>query len=975
MKFNYLTSFIRDYLIAILSFLLIFLLTIFVYQETSKKAEERSAKLFDVRANQATEAIKSRMYDYIQILVGAKALFVASDTVERKAWREYYKNLNLDENYPGIQGIGYTQSIRPGELRKVKQNLIAEGFPDFVITPRGKRPEYTAIIYLEPFNARNRRAFGYDMFSDPVRQSAMRMARDTKQATMSAKVRLVQETGKNEQTGFLIYLPVYRKNLDPQSITDRQKLIKGYIYSPFRAGDLMRAILGDDFNDLDVEVYDGANITKKGLIYSTTPNLLYGTKSREYTRLNTLTIGNHTWRLYITGKPRFDQSADSELPFFILVGGSIISLLMFFIIWSLSNVRRSNRLKQTITDNATAALFIINSKGYCTFMNPAAEKMTGFTFEEMAEDTLHNKLHYKYPDGRPMPASDCPMYTALTVSGPLHNYETVFFRKDGSALNVSCEVQPILESGREAYAIIEARDITNEKRAQEAIVESEKRFRMMADNAPVMIRITDDRKQVMYGNKQWIDFTGLTLHETKTQGWQQLIHPKDLAGFNEIFSKAVVDKSAFRVEYRMRRRDGKYRWVVGTNTPRLGANNEFLGHISSIIDITEIKKAEQKIKQNAELLQKLFLEVPAVVGLVRVPDFQYVLANPLYRQLYGNRQLVGKTIQEAHSRTEIGKLKQRLEKVYATGEVFVGNEMPVTVEDEAGNEVMSGFFNLVYQPLLDVKGGVEAILIFAVDVTELVKTRKNIAIANDELSEKNIELLRINNDLDSFVYTASHDLKSPIANMEGLVTLLRDILQGKLEEQDGQVLDMVASSINKLKRTIADLAEITKVQKDLQSEVEPLKFSAKLQDVLTDIEPLVQESGATIETDFKVDQILYAPKNLRSIIYNLVSNGIKYRSSGRVPVVKVCTYQEDNFIVMEVSDNGLGIKEDQQHKLFSMFRRLHTHVEGTGIGLYIIKRIIENNGGRIEVISELDKGTTFKVYFKQETQKLKPVAS
>jgi signal transduction histidine kinase len=307
----------------------------------------------------------------------------------------------------------------------------------------------------------------------------------------------------------------------------------------------------------------------------------------------------------------------------------------------------------------------------------------------------------------------------------------------------------------------------------------------------------------------------------------------------------------------------------------------------------------------------------------------------------------------------------KIEEVFATGKPYVGDEVPVTITPTFDGPPMQAYFNLVYQPLKDVNGNVEAVLVFAIEVTELVTARSGLLGANEELSEKNNELLRINNDLDNFVYTASHDLKSPIANIEGLVTLLRDILQGKMDAEDEKVLDMVTNSVNKLKQTIGDLTEITKVQKDLQSKLEPLKFNETLHDVLSDINGLVDETGTRIKIDFDVDAILYARKNLRSIMYNLVSNAVKYRSPDRTPEVQVKTYRQDGYVVLEVADNGLGIKTEHQHKLFSMFKRLHTHVEGTGIGLYIVKRIIENNGGRIKVESEVGKGTTFRVYFKE----------
>ncbi|MHA6248559.1 CHASE domain-containing protein [Pontibacter sp. CAU 1760] len=966
MRVARLARFIRDYYIAVFSFLLIFLLTLFIYSETKKKAEEQSSRAFTIRSNQATAAIERRMNNYIQVLIGAKAFFMASDSVGRKDWHKYYDALSIEKNYPGIQGMGYAQYVKPADLRTHEQKVRAEGYEQYQVNPVGKRDAYTPIIYLEPFSDRNLRAFGFDMFSEATRRSAMRIARDTKMPTMSGKVRLVQENGEDEQAGFLIYLPLYKNNVSPESIKDRQQFIRGFVYSPFRAEDLITAILRQNYKDIDIEVYDGNSLEESSLLYRTDSISHYhaGT-GRKFNRLKNITFANHTWRLYISADEDFGRNANSDLPYFILMGGGIISLLMGFIIWSLSNNRRSNRLKQTITDNATAALFILDKNGYCTFMNPAAEEMTGYSLEEIQEKSLHDMVHHKHPDGSPFLVQDCKIRIALSAKETLRAFEDVFIRKDGTFFHVSCSVQPIEDGISDTFAIIEVRDITDEKRSQQAIIESEARFRTMADNAPVMIWVGDTTGACVYVNKQWIDFTGLTFKESINIGWRSVVSEEQMAEYGKVFQNAAAESKAFKLEMRMRRRDGELRWVINTAMPRFGVNGEFLGHIGSIIDITEIKEAERKVKQNAELLQKLFLEVPAVVGLVRASDMQYVLANPPYRQLYGNRPLVGKTVYEVHPREEGIGLFRQLERVLKTGKPFVGNEMQAAFGTGKNGQLTHGYFNLVYQPLLDSDGKVEAVLLFAVEVTELVRARKELLTANVEMSEKNKELLRINNDLDSFVYTASHDLKSPVANMEGLATLLRDVLQDKLSESDAQVLDMVQEAVNKLKGTISDLAEITKVQKELQSEVEPLSIANMLESITHDIKSLIVASGAKIQVSLEVRDILYARKNLRSIIYNLVSNAIKYKSPERAPEVRIATYREDEYVVLEVQDNGLGIKKEQQHKLFTMFKRLHSHVEGTGIGLYIVKRIIENNGGRIEVESELGQGTTFKVYFKQ----------
>lgn len=259
----------------------------------------------------------------------------------------------------------------------------------------------------------------------------------------------------------------------------------------------------------------------------------------------------------------------------------------------------------------------------------------------------------------------------------------------------------------------------------------------------------------------------------------------------------------------------------------------------------------------------------------------------------------------------------------------------------------------------------------------LIQEQKLIAVNNElearvkqrtkELETANGELKRINADLDSFVYATSHDLRSPLASLDGLFHVLTKKLEGdgKLDEKENQMLDMIQGSLGKFRRTLDDLTKVIRVQKDLEEEKMIVSFHEVLEDVKTDIAPLISESQAQITTNFQVPEISYARKNIRSILYNLLSNAIKYRSPERpVHVILTTRGLSGNTAVLTVSDNGLGIRSDQTHKLFTMFKRLHNHVEGSGIGLYMIKKIVENNSGTIEVTSELDKGTTFTVLFR-----------
>ncbi|NDK56678.1 sensor histidine kinase [Pontibacter fetidus] len=233
---------------------------------------------------------------------------------------------------------------------------------------------------------------------------------------------------------------------------------------------------------------------------------------------------------------------------------------------------------------------------------------------------------------------------------------------------------------------------------------------------------------------------------------------------------------------------------------------------------------------------------------------------------------------------------------------------------------------------------------------------------NEELMHKNQELLRINTDLDNFVYTASHDLKAPVINLEGLVEVLKEDLGDNTHHP---ILDRITASINRLKNVITDLTEVARLQ-DSNATKEVVELQGLLEEVKEDLQLNMERKGARIHSNLQGFSLLrYPRKNLRSIVYNLLSNAIKYSSPDRVPEINVTmTQPSPEQLVLSIADNGLGMNEAQRDKVFQMYRRMHTHVEGSGLGLYIVKRILENNGDRIEVESEEGVGSTFKIYFK-----------
>ncbi|WP_158267640.1 CHASE domain-containing protein [Adhaeribacter arboris] len=917
---------------------------------------------------QAREALNRWVINYFQVLKGGKALFAASGKVTRQEWKNYIGALEVTKNYPGIQGIGFAQVIHPAQLSKHIQEVKNLGFPEYRVSPEGLRSLYTPIVFIEPFSGRNLRAFGFDMFSEPVRRLAMEKARDSGKPTLTSKVRLVQETQEDRQPGFLLYLPVYQQHITPATLAERRQLLTGFVYSPFRAKDFMTTIFNHNFNDLNIEVYDGIVLTPENLLYDSNifkPNKNSHAPVPVFTRVLPLQIEDHTWTLKFTQIVE-PPSSDKNLPDLILAGGGIISFLIFLAMYLVANTRRFNQLKQTITDNATAALFMMDANGYCTFMNPAAEAMVGYTLEEIQQKPLHDMIHHTRPDGSPYPLHECPIDRALPTNNNMRAHEDVFIRKDGTFFPVSCAASPIYEHGVPVSTVIEVRNITDEQESRIALEESEARFRNMADSAPVLIWMSSNEGKITYVNKQWLEFTGQTLAEALDHGWDKAVHPEDKEKVKAIYNNARNKKVSYQVDYRIRRHTGTYRWVASTATPRFDNKGQLLGYIGSISDITERKEAEKRLKENADLLHQIFLEVPAIVALIRATDQVYMLANPMFSKLHGNRPLLGRNIREANPALNRVGFAEHINKVVTTGKPFVGKELPITFENEGRTQ--TGYFNLVLQPLTTSRNQVAVVLLFAVEVTELVESRKKLLTTNEELQQTNAELRRINTDLDNFVYTASHDLKAPIANLEGLTTDLKYTLRDQIGDDEKLLLTLIADSILKLKRTIVDLTEITKAQKEASAPKEYLNFAEVLDDVIADLQPILDKANTKLHISLEAPDVFYARKNLRSILYNLLSNAVKYCSPGKAPNIRISTVDAGDFILLTVADNGLGIRSDQQSKLFNMFKRVHTHVEGSGIGLYIMKRIVENNGGRIELISKEGEGSTFHVYFQKEKQ-------
>jgi CHASE1-domain containing sensor protein len=281
------------------------IVTIYASANVAINIDTEAKREFEFACSQIELRINARMAAHEQILMSAAALFNASDEVTREQWRNFVLQQKVEQHLPGIQGIGFALLIPRERLAQHIQEFRSQGFADYNVRPEGDRESYTSIIYLEPFSGRNLRAFGYDMFSEPVRRRAMEQAMDLDAPVLSGKVILVQETGQDVQAGTLMYVPVYRKGMPTDTIADRRAAIYGWAYSPYRMSDLMQGILiGSDLvagKPIRLQVFDNDQLSADSLIYDSMSKAEMETVNESQILLQTPTAFNdRIWRLCFT---------------------------------------------------------------------------------------------------------------------------------------------------------------------------------------------------------------------------------------------------------------------------------------------------------------------------------------------------------------------------------------------------------------------------------------------------------------------------------------------------------------------------------------------------------------------------------------------------------------------------------------------------------------------------------------------------
>jgi PAS domain S-box-containing protein len=707
---------------------------------------------------------------------------------------------------------------------------------------------------------------------------------------------------------------------------------------------------------------------------------------------------------------------------------------------------------------------------------------------EIKDQGIGELLNKVYSTGEKFTANEFPVM--LLRNGKM---ETLFLNFVYEAIRDS--------EGNISGIMVIAMDVTLQAIARKKIEESEKRFRNVADTAPVLIWMSDTQKLCNYFNKAWLNYTGRSMEEEFGNGWLEGVHADDLQKCLYAYVTAFEKQEKFYLEFRLRRYDGKYRWISNYAVPRISLDGTFEGYIGACMDIDErvlyqerLKESEEKLSIVIEASELGTWELNLITREIKYSDrYLEILGYPnriklthaeLLQHLHPDDQKIRENaFREAfltgvlHYETRIIRKDQTLHWIEAKGKVFydkqkrpsyvVGTVRDITDEklfqqrlqqrehkfrlladsmpqhvwtsDPAGN--LNYFNRSVYDytglsassllekkwleivhpldleatqkawdkaiktgehflfehrflrhdgeyrwqlsralPQHDESGNIQMWVGISTDIQEqkafASELEKQVLQRTRELKKKNMDLEKMNKELQSFAYISSHDLQEPLRKIQTFATRILEKEKHTLSENGLTYFAGMQRAAHRMQILIQDLLAYSKT-----NDTERVFKKTDLNEIITEVKADFKETLAMKNGTIELEEVCEAnviPFQIRQLFHNLLSNSIKFASKERPLHIKVrcelvkgeklnlvVPFPEKIYCHISISDNGIGFDPQYRERIFEVFQRLHGKEEytGTGIGLAIVKKIVDNHNGIITATGGINEGATFNIYF------------
>ena len=663
---------LAKFLPIILAICLLFVSTGALFFNTREWEKQGFLFDFEEKSDSLCSNLQVELSEDIEILNSIRSFYDSSPDVTRQEFHTFVEH-SLSSRQ-SIQALEWIPRVPDKERAAFELAARQDGYSQFQFTerqtqgqmiPAAQRAEYFPVYYVEPYKG-NEIASGFDLASDPTRLEALNQARDTGKPTATARITLVQETA--QQSGFLVFVPVYYNGSTPSTVEERRQNLRGYALGVFRVVDVINAsVKTEQRGELNIELYDESAPTGERLLYSSQPNLQQGVdnlsdyqavndSSNELQQLINVNLDGREWSLRITPTPNYLATSHSWVSWTVLLSGLILSsLLGYSMLQGVTRALNIEKLANELSINNAA----LNEEIIIRKKTEQALKASESKYEELVErgndgiviiqdgqlifanSKMREMTHLSEEEyiGKPFVDFVTPEYRELVIERYKKRlygekvpdqYEIEVVAKDGTKIPVEVNASIIGNQGKSAEMAI-IRDVAERKLMEKALKASEEKFRNLVENLPVGVVVN-----TLDGHPVERNLASQQMHGYSSKEEFNQVNVADLyvdPGDRERFLKNLTGGMVRDFETKHKRKDGSTFWISLTALPYIGENGEKQALIISQ-DIDERKKAEEALKASEKRFRNLVETAPVGIGITTLSGLP-VMRNRALQEIYG----------------------------------------------------------------------------------------------------------------------------------------------------------------------------------------------------------------------------------------------------------------------------------------------------------------------------------------------------
>jgi len=577
-------------------------LSVFIAWQSALWIENSEKSRFTAASEQILFLAEKQLQSNVQLLCGAAAYMKASTHVSREEWRLFTQSQYLSKRFPSIQAVGFVPILKRSDVEAFEDSIRAEGFENFTVFPPSQNPELSVIAYVEPFDAINRKAMGFDMASEPVRKATMDKAIQRGVATLSSKIELLQGSTPEEKAGFVIYVPLYSSGEIPSTVEEKQKSVQGFVVAGLKAQTLFQNLLGQNYIKVDFEIFDGTALEMNSKLFDSNPTL----QEARFEHVKTIALYGREWTFNFKANEVLDSGLNRYIPYSQAFFGILFALIVGQWIHALQRTREaaykianeqtkrlahSEAAVRTVFQAMHEGVIVQNAQGVITECNLAAQEIFGMTKDEIL-GRVNDDARWRAikEDGSVLPTLERPSVKALRTGKAQENVIMGVVRENSSIVWVQANAQPLFSDdfSHVESVVVTLSDITQFRKSKLKLEEY-----IAIIDANVIISSTDLEGIVTEVSEAFCAISGYSKEELMGKNHNIVRHSDMPDSLYAQMWEALQSGHIWRGEIKNRHKNGTDYWVDATVSPRFNDVGVMVGYTAIRQDVTDKKRIEE----------------------------------------------------------------------------------------------------------------------------------------------------------------------------------------------------------------------------------------------------------------------------------------------------------------------------------------------------------------------------------------------